>query len=233
MGFELDQLRGQIIVSVQAAGTEPFNTPEYLSVMAESVLCGGAAALRMAQAENIRYFKQRRPDVPVIGITKPELIPANAQELVYITPTLADVALLADCCEIVAMDATQRPRPGGEALEDIVREARRQYPDLLLMADVATLEEGLQASVLGFDLISTTLSGYTTETAHLAEGGPDFDLCCRLVEQQSRPVMLEGRIWSPSEATQAFALGAFAVVIGSAITRPHHITRRFVEAASQ
>jgi N-acylglucosamine-6-phosphate 2-epimerase len=230
----LEKLRGGVIVSVQATSGEPLNKPEILSAMAESALGGGACGVRMAQSYNIKPFKNLHPDVPVIGITKPAVIPDKAHELVYITPTFADVQSLADCCDIVALDATLRPRPGEQTLKEIVALSRGQYPNLLLMADISTLEEGLNAAELGFDLISTTLSGYTTETrsqgksAHL---GPDFDLLEALVKQTKCPIVLEGRVWEPEEVTRAFSLGAFAVVIGSAVTRPHEITRRFVHAA--
>jgi N-acylglucosamine-6-phosphate 2-epimerase len=199
--------------------------------MAESALQGGACGIRMAQVDNLRYFRERHPDTPLIGITKPDIIPSNAPELVYITPTLADVQAIAPCCDIVALDATARPRPGGETLEDIVREARRQFPHRLLMADIATLSEGLRAAELGFDLIGTTLSGYTSDTTGAGKAsGPDFALLGTLTERVKTPVILEGRIWEPAEAAQAFQQGAHAVVIGSAVTRPHEITRRFVRA---
>jgi N-acylglucosamine-6-phosphate 2-epimerase len=231
----LEKLRGGVVVSVQAAHGEPLDKPEYLSVLAESSLRGGACGVRMAQVENIRYFKAAHPEIPVIGITKPEIIPENAYELVYITPTLADVQALAACCDIVALDATMRPRPGGKTLAEIVAAARQSHPDIVLMADVATLEEGRNAAHLGFDLLSTTLSGYTAETRHLltdGHGGPDFGLLAALVRETQVPVILEGRVWQPAEVTQAFQMGAFSVVIGSAVTRPHEITRRFVNAAT-
>jgi N-acylglucosamine-6-phosphate 2-epimerase len=229
----LKAIQGGLIVSVQASEGEPLNTPEILCALAESALSGGACGLRMAQAYNIRPFKAKHPEVPVVGITKPRVIPQNAADLVYITPTFDDVASLAGCCEIVAMDATQRPRPNGETLSEIVQKSRAQFPHLLLMADVATLEEGLAADALGFDLISTTLSGYTSETKGKNQSAPDFDLLFELRRQVKAPVILEGRIWEPAEVQKAFQLGAFSVVIGSAITRPYEITRRFVQAARQ
>src|SRR5262249_40963212 len=153
-------------------------------------------------------------NIPVMGITKPEVIPANAAELVYITPTFADVASLADCCEIIALDATLRPRPNSETLAQIVQQSRKQFPKLLLMADVATIEEGINAAQLGFDLISTTLSGYTTETQENSskkQGKPDFELLAALTKQVQTPIVMEGRIWEPAEVQKAFALGAFCV----------------------
>lgn len=227
----LQTLQRGIIVSAQASEGEPLNTPEILCALAESALIGGACALRMAQDYNIRVFKAKHPKVPVIGITKPKRIPQNATELVYITPTFVDVASLAACCDIVAMDATQRPRPNGETLQNLVQQSRAQFPHLLLMADVATVEEGLAADALGFDLISTTLSGYTTETQTKKQSRPDFELLSELRRQVKAPIVLEGRVWEPADVQKAFQLGAFSVVIGSAVTRPHEITRRFVQAA--
>ncbi|MGE0199677.1 MAG: N-acetylmannosamine-6-phosphate 2-epimerase [Candidatus Melainabacteria bacterium] len=235
----LDTLRQGVIVSVQASAGEPFDAPEYIGVMARAVMDGGARALRLANTathNNIAHVKKLLPQAPVIGITKPDKIPADAASLVYITPTLADVLSLADNgAEVVAMDATQRERPGGESLTDIVTEARRRYPGLLLMADVATAAEGLAAAELGFDLLSTTLSGYTTETlSHPAAEAdiPDYALMSELSELTGKPVILEGRLWEPAQVHKAFERGAYAVVIGSAITRPHMITQRFCLAAA-
>lgn len=232
MASSLEALRGGVVVSVQAAQGEPLDRPEILCALAESALRGGACAVRMAQPDNMRYFKRQHPQVPVIGITKPHQIPENAHEMVYITPGLVDVQSIAGCCDIVALDATRRPRPSGETLAEIVAQARAAYPDLLLMADVATLEEGLNAQALGFDVIGTTLSGYTTGTLARKDQGPDFELLQRLLAAVEIPVIMEGRLWEPAEVAKAFSLGAFAVVIGSAVTRPHEITRRFVEAAA-
>lgn len=231
MHSTLECLKHGIIVSAQASEGEPLNTPEILCAMAESALNGGAVGIRMAQPENISIFKKKHPNVPVIGITKPHVIPENAVELVYITPNFSDVSVLAGCCDIVALDATVRPRPNGETLADIVQKTREQYPHLLLMADISTLAEGLNALHLGFDLISTTLAGYTSETGHLKLQGPDFGLLALLIEQTQTPIVLEGRVWEPSDVKKAFQLGAFSVVIGSAVTRPHEITKRFVQAA--
>jgi N-acylglucosamine-6-phosphate 2-epimerase len=227
----LQKLSKTIIVSVQADSDEPLNSPEILGALALSVLSGGAQCLRMANPENIAYIKKLRPDVPVIGITKPHQIPVNYHELVYITPMFNAVKSLAGVgTDIVAMDATLRARPQGETLANIVAQCRKELPDLLLMADIATVQEGLHAAELGFDLISTTLSGYTQDTLEKAKNGPDFDLLSALVKQISVPIVMEGRVWEPEEVTKAFHLGAYAVVIGSAITRPHHITRRFLQA---
>jgi N-acylglucosamine-6-phosphate 2-epimerase len=230
MSLILEKLRQGVVVSVQASQGEPLDRPDILCAMAESALMGGACGVRMAQARNMAFFKAKHPQVPIIGITKPEKIPENAHELVYITPTFLDVSDIADCCDIVALDATLRPRPGGETLADIVAKTRRVYPGLGLMADIATLEEAVNAEQLGFDLISTTLSGYTVETLQRQKIGPDFDLLASLVKSLKTPIVMEGRLWEPADVIRAFELNAFSVVIGSAVTRPHEITRRFVRA---
>lgn len=224
-------LKNRLIVSVQADGDEPLNRPEILCALAETVLLGGADALRMANADNIAFFKQRHPETTVLGITKPKQIPQNYKELVYITPDRASIQAIAEAgADIIALDATDRPRAEGESLAGLVAFAREHFPDRPLMADIATLAEGLAAARLGFDLVATTLAGYTQETADRAYDGPDFQLLDALVRQAGVPVILEGRLWETAEVREAFHLGAYAVVIGSAITRPHHITRRFRQA---
>lgn len=241
MHSRLEALRNGVIVSVQASGDEPLNKPEILEAMALSAINGGARALRMANTEsqdNIKPFKKHHPDILVIGLTKPEKIPGNAHELVYITPTFDDVkSLVASGADAVAFDATNRPRPGGETLPDIILQSRKEFPHVYLMADISTLEEGVYAAELGLDMISTTLSGYTTATRNsiaVENDTPDFTLLEELVKspaiaKTNIPVILEGRIWTPTQVKTAFELGAFAVVIGSAITRPHLITERFCQ----
>ncbi len=226
----LTQLKRQVIVSVQAENHEPFHSKEPFLAMVQSVLNGGAKGLRLAGIDSIRWVREVfGNDLPIIGLTKPDKIPVNFESEVYITPAFNHVANLAEAgADIVAMDATGRTRPGGETLGSIVEQTRTEYPKLLLMADIATLEEGLSAENLGFDMVSTTLSGYTQETLEIKTEGPDFALLIGLVNRLKTPVVLEGRVWHPSEVKQAFDLGAFSVVIGSAITRPHQITQRFI-----
>jgi N-acylglucosamine-6-phosphate 2-epimerase len=231
----LQQLQRSLIVSSQASQGEPLDTPEILCALAKAALNGGARGIRMAQPRNLSYFRERHPNVPLIGITKPEKIPTDADSLVYITPTFQDICTIAPLCDIVALDATQRNRPNGESLREIVIQVRQQWPTLLLMADIATIDDGKQAMALGFDVIGTTLAGYTSETKATASPGPEFKLLEELLDHQASleqkiPVILEGRVWEPDDIRQGFVKGAHAVVVGSAITRPHDITRRFVQA---
>ena len=219
----ISKLKGQVIISVQAMPDEPLYEETALTAMMKSVVNGGAKALRLAGARDVRNAKKLF-DIPIIGITKPEKLPNNWKEIVYITPTLEDVKEIIDAgADIIATDATNRPRPK-ENLEEIVKYIKKS--NKLAMADISTFEEAKHARDLGFDIISTTLSGYTQESRHDIKR-PDFDLLEELVKRLDCPVILEGRIWEPIEVTKAFSIGAHSVVIGSAVTRPQLITRHF------
>ena len=222
----LNSIKGTIIVSVQAMPSEPLYKEECMLAMMKSVVTGGAGALRVAGVRDVKNAKQNF-DIPVIGITKPNVIPKNWKEIVYITPTVNDtVELIKAGADIVAFDGTQRKRPNNEKLEDIIKYIHINKK--LAMADIATLEEGLKAKELGADILSTTLAGYTMESKNSPENEPDYELLKQLVEQTNLPTILEGKIWTPEQVDTAFELGAHCVVIGSAITRPQLITKRFV-----
>lgn len=224
------RLQHCLIVSSQASEGEPLCAPEHICALALSALNGGAKALRLEGAENVRHLRSR-VDVPIIGLTKDSSVQEKDRlSSVYITPTFEDAASLAEAgADVIAMDCTLRPRKGGATARDIIRRVHEEL-QRPVWADCATLEEGVAASDAGADIISTTLSGYTQETARTAIDAPDFELLRRLVEATKSPVVMEGKIWAPEEVSKAFALGAFAVVVGSAITRPQLITRRFVAA---
>ena len=222
----INRLKGKVIVSVQAMPSEPLYLEKCMVAMMKSVVKGGAGGLRVAGVRDVQNAK-RLFDVPIIGITKPEVIPPNWQEIVYITPELKDVISLIDAgADIVAFDGTQRKRPNGATLEGIIKYIK--INKRISMADISTVEEGIKAAEMGANILSTTLSGYTLESP-LQNEGPDFDLLKELVEKTNVPVVLEGRIWEPEEVDKAFELGAHCVVIGSAITRPQLITKRFVQ----
>lgn len=221
--MEVSKLKNKIVVSVQAMPSEPLYKEECMIAMMQSVISGGAQALRVAGARDVRNAKELF-DVPVIGLTKPEVIPDNWQEIVYITPSIEDVDKLIDAgADIIAFDGTSHPREC--TLEEMIE--RIHSAGRLAMADIATLEEGINCEKCGADLLSTTLSGYTKETLSDSEE-PDFILLENLVKNTSTPIILEGKIWNPNEVDKAFELGAHCVVIGSAITRPQLITKRFI-----
>ncbi len=220
----LRSLKGKVIVSVQAMPNEPFYDEKCMLAMMTSVVTGGAAGLRVAGARDVKNAK--RFNLPVIGLTKPDKLPENWKSVVYITPTLKEVnELISADADIIAFDGTQRERKNC-TLKDIIETIHNA--DKLAMADISTFEEGINADKLGTDIISTTLSGYTDESI-TDSNSPDFELLEKLVSATVKPVILEGRIWSPDEVKKAFELGAHSVVIGSAITRPQLITKRFIE----
>lgn len=222
----LNSIKGTIVVSVQAMPSEPLYLEKCMAAMMKSVVSGGAGALRVAGERDVRNAK-RLFHVPVIGLTKPNVIPKNWKEIVYITPTVKDVISLIEAgADIIAMDATQRKRPNDEKLQDLIKYVH--INKRLAMADISTLEEGIKAQEAGADILSTTLAGYTLESANSPAKEPDFELLKQLVENTNLPVVLEGRIWEPEQVDRAFELGAHCVVIGSAITRPQLITKRFV-----
>lgn len=205
--------------------SEPLYKEECIQAMMQSVINGGAKTLRVAGTRDVKIAK--RLGATVIGITKPDELPDNWKEIVYITPTTIEAQQLIDAgADIIAFDGTSRQRPNGCKLEDIIKLIKSH--NKLAMADISTLEEGINCKNLGVDILSTTLSGYTMESLSNSET-PDYELLESLVKETNMPVILEGRIWEPEEVTKAFKLGAHCVVIGSAITRPQLITKRFIE----
>ena len=221
----LDLLMGKIIVSCQAMPNEPLYKEDCMRAMMASVINGGASGLRVAGARDV--INAKAFGVPVIGLTKPNKLPDNWKEVVYITPTLKEVNELINAdADIIAFDGTSRPRANNCTLNDIITQIHKSGK--LAMADISTLEEGINCANIGADIISTTLSGYTLES-DLSSNEPDYMLLETLVKNINKPIILEGRIWEPKDVDKAFELGAHSVVIGSAITRPQLITKRFVD----
>lgn len=221
----LDKLKGKIIVSAQAMPSEPFYDEKCMIAMMQSAINGGALGLRVAGKRDV--INAKKFGIPVIGLTKPNKLPENWRSIVYITPGIKEVKELIEAgADIIAFDGTSRPRPDGSKIEQLIQLIH--FAGRLAMADISTLEEGLHCATLGADIISTTLAGYTDESGEAGET-PDFSLLTELVNRIEKPVFLEGRIWYPEEVKKAFELGAHSVVIGSAITRPHLITKRFIE----
>jgi N-acylglucosamine-6-phosphate 2-epimerase len=137
-------------------------------------------------------------------------------------------ALVEAGCEIIATDATKRLRPNGATFEEFFKEVRAKYPNQLFMADTSCFEEGKLAQELGFDLIGTTMSGYTPYTK--GRTLPDTELIHRYATELHTPVIAEGGIWCPDDLLNAYEAGAYSAVVGTAITRPMDITKRFVKA---
>ncbi|MOA09389.1 putative N-acetylmannosamine-6-phosphate 2-epimerase [compost metagenome] len=192
--------------------------------MAYAVYLGGASGIRANSVEDIKEIKTR-VNLPIIGIIK--RVYDNSD--VFITPTLAEVdELYREGVDMIAMDATDRVRPDGTTISELFPLIREKYKDQLFMADCSTYEEGVKAAELGFDCIGTTLSGYTAATKGKAL--PDFELAERLVRDLTVPVIAEGGISSPEELQRMQEIGVFSSVVGSAITRPMEITKRFLKA---
>ncbi|KAA3646516.1 MAG: ROK family protein [Chloroflexi bacterium] len=214
------KLQGTLIVSCQAEEGFPLNKPEHIVALASSAVMGGASAIRASGPHNIRAVR-KATDVPIIGIYK-KVYPDSE---ILITPTINEVEAIVDAgSDIVALDATNRLRPDGDTFPQLYREVRNRW-DVPIMADVSTFDEGYAAWELGVDIVSTTLSGYRAYSPQ--QEAPDLDLVRKLSEQLSIPVIAEGRIAGPDDVRAALDYGAFAVVVGSMITRPHLITKHF------
>ncbi len=212
--------RGSLIVSCQADMGSPFNDPLFIRAFAKAARFGGASALRLQGVENIEAVRAEQA-LPIIGLIK-----RHREELgdIYITPELIDVTNIVQAgADIVAFDATLRRRPIPVAdLISVIHERGK-----LAMADISTAVEAVTALEAGADYVSTTLSGYTAYSPQ--QEGPDLELISDLAERGIHPVA-EGRIRTPAEAKEALERGAFAVVVGSAITRPDVVTQWFAEA---
>jgi len=224
-----EALRSGLIVSCQALPGEPMHVPgaSIMYLFARAAKQAGAIAIRTNGVEDVRAIKAET-GLPVIGLIKR----VYADSPVYITPTLEEVDALVEAgADIVAADCTLRRRPGGQSMQAFLTQVRRKYPDLPLMADVSTYEEGVEAAAFGADFVGTTLSGYT-ENSPKAEG-PDVALVRRLSASLSVPIIAEGRIHEPCQAAQMLRYGAWAVVVGGAITRPLEIAGRFARAVRE
>jgi N-acylglucosamine-6-phosphate 2-epimerase len=218
----LDALAGGVVVSCQAGPDSPLNWPQMIAALAASSERGGAVGFRVDGADNVTAVRAVS-GLPIIGINKQ---PHDGFD-VFITPTLSSaIEVVAAGAEVVAIDGTARPRPGGERLADII-EAVHTETGAAVMADIATPDEAMAALDAGADVVATTLAGYTTYSVD--KSGPAFDVLRQVANLGGR-VVVEGRIWTVEDVARCFELGAFAVVIGSAVTVPEFITRRFVAA---
>jgi len=217
----LTLLKGGLIVSCQALSDEPLHGAHIMAAMARAAAAGGAVGIRANGPDDISAIRQA-VKLPIIGLWKDDL-PGFS---VRITPTVEHARQLAAAgADIIAIDATARPHPDGLSLPERIA-AIHSDTNRPILADIATLEEGMAAQQAGADLVAPTLSGYTEYSPASEE--PDFELIRQLAAHLSVPVIAEGRITTPEQAARALALGAFAVVVGGAITRPQQITARFV-----
>lgn len=225
----LNMLKNKIVVSCQGYKElgNPFFTKEDMLKMVLSVKRAGGYAVRLNSPETITFIKEQIPNVIVVGIWKVET--ANTE--VFITPTFEEAKTLIDLgCEIVAIDGTSRMNRLGQKGYEVIRQVKKAFPNQIIMADLATLEDARESVLAGADIISTTLSGYTAETNNKNKKEPDIELI-RDIRKEFPDVYInaEGRVWTIEDVKRAFLEGADVVTIGSAITNPMLIAQRFIE----
>ena len=221
----LNKIKNKIIVSSQAQKNEPLYNEIAMNALIETiVVLGKTDCLRLAGARDVKNTKEKFGDsVVVIGITKPDIIPVNYKELVYITPNIEDANSLIEAgADIIAFDATKRERK--TSVLELINFIHSK--NKMAMADIAEFNEAKGAYELGADIISTTLSGYTKNTENTPDT-PDFNLLQKCVKELKCPIILEGKTKDYKDVKHAFELGAYAVVIGSMVTRPHKIIEEF------
>lgn len=222
----LRKIKGQLIVSCQALPNEPLYVEEksIMYLMARAAKEAGSPCIRTSSIRDVIAIKEET-QLPVIGIIKIFYEGYDS----YITPTMKEIdELYSADTDIIALDCTMRKRGDGYQINNFIKAIKHKYPDIVLMADISTYEEGVNAWKCGVDLIGTTLSGYTDYS--LKTDGPDFALVKRLASDIDIPIIGEGKVHSPKDAVQMLDAGAYAVVVGGAITRPLEITARFISA---
>ncbi|MFD3158040.1 N-acetylmannosamine-6-phosphate 2-epimerase [Haloimpatiens sp. FM7330] len=203
-----------IIVSCQALEDEPLHSSFIMSKMALAAQMAGAVGIRANTVEDIEAIKGE-VNLPIIGIIKKDY----PNIISYITPTFKEVDALVNAdIDVIALDATFNQD------EEFLKEVIAKYPKQKFMADISTAQEGIRAEKLGFHFIGTTLVGYTEQSKNLN----NFDVLKELIENCKVPILAEGNFDTPEKAKEALKLGAYSVVVGSAITRPQVIAKKFI-----
>ncbi len=223
-----ERIKGKVIVSCQAVKGEPLYVEEksIMYLMARAAKQAGTPAIRTSSIRDVIAIKEET-GLPVIGLIKVQYEGFES----YITPTMKEVDELVEAkADVIAFDCTNQKRGDGKSISEFISEVREKYPEAVLMADISTYEEGVNAWKLGMDIVGTTMSGYTPYTTKT--DGPDYELVRRLSETLDIPVIGEGRVHSPEQAVEMLKTGAHAVVVGGAITRPLEIAQRFMKAVS-
>lgn len=228
MKKEIVSLEGKLIVSCQALEEEPLHSSFIMGRMARAAKEGGASGIRANSVEDIEEIK-KNVDLPVVGIIKRDYDDSQ----IYITPTMKEIDELMEAApDIISTDATNRIRPGNLTLDDFYIQIREKYPDQLLLADCSTVDEMLHADKLGFDFVSPTLVSYTEDSKNLKIETNDFEFLRAIIGKVKAKVIAEGNIDTPEKAKRVIELGCYCVVVGSAITRPQLITRKFAQAVN-
>ena len=217
------RLKNRLIVSCQALPGEPLFGAQLMAKIALAAQIGGAAGIRANSPEDIRAIRDT-VDLPIFGLYKATIPNFD----VYITPTIEHARLVAKAgADAICIDATHRPHSGVNSLREMIR-AIQGETGCPILADISTLDESLMAEDSGADMVSSTLSGYTPYSRQTE--GPDIDLIKAMAARLEIPVFAEGRYHYPQQTVEAIQMGAYAVIVGGAITRPVEITRRFADA---
>lgn len=224
-------LKKGLVVSCQATPEEPMHGSDIMARMAIAAKWGGAVGVRV-NTYNDLVAVRKAVDLPILGLIK---TPYEGY-YPYITPTMKEVDKVVESgAEIVCIDATHYDRPDGNDLKTFVELIRAKHPQVEILADVSTFEEGVYADSLGVDYVATTLSGYTPDTidknSNLIQEfrEPDFEIIEKLVPAIKAPIVAEGKFWDAENAIKALKMGAHAVTIGAGITRPQIITKKIVD----
>ena len=224
----LESLKNGLIVSCQVQKDDPIYTDDMVVKMAEAAKWAGAVAIRANSPEQIKAIKEK-VDLPIIGLWKIW----HEDTDVFITPTMKEVHAIWEAgAEIIALDCTKQITHEKTVAWDLLEQAKKEIPEAIFFADISDMEEARHAVENGADIIAPTLYGYTKETAHIE--GADYRMfaqMCREFKDEAY-VMMEGHLYTPEDAMKCIYLGAHAVVVGSAITRPHLTAKRFVDLLS-
>ena len=219
------RIKNTLIASCQSSEGNPLFTKEHMLLLAECSHVPGCSGYRIDSPEHIRYIRNRIRDRLVIGTWKK----AYPGYEVIITPTMEEVdAVMGEHVDIIAIDGTFRPAPGTENGAQRIAAVRNAYPDAVIMADISTCEEALEACRAGADLVATTLRGYTAETENQSDEEIDLTFIREVKSRISCGLIAEGKIWTREQARAALQNGADAVVVGTALNNPKLITERFV-----
>ena len=224
----IDSLKGGLIVSCQVQPDDPVYSIDFVVKMAKAAEWGGAVGIRAKSPDQIAAIR-KEVKLPIIGLWKIW----HDDTDVFITPTLEAVKAVIDAgADIVAIDCTDQITHEGRPAWELLPIVRKEFPDILIFADVSNYDEAARAVELGADIVGPTLYGYTEATKDIT--GPDFrEFACMCRDFSDKAaVIMEGHIYTPEDAMKVLYLGAHSVVVGSAITRPHYITKRFTDLLS-
>lgn len=217
-----NKIKLKLIVSCQALEGEPLHSSFIMGKMALAATQAGAGGIRANTVSDIKEIK-KNTNLPIIGIIKRNYGDCN----VYITPTIKEVdELIMEGVDIIAIDSTKRLRPDNVKLEYFVKNIKEKYPKQIIMGDISNVDEAIYAEKIGIDIIGTTLCGYTEYT----KGDKPLDTLREVLKSVKIPVIGEGNLDTPQKAKEAIEMGALAVVVGGAITRPKQIAEKFIKA---